>query len=216
MNSQEKLEQRANRIFLTSLIMPVVLMILVIAGSIALTSCGTDESGNSGSTVAVVAADETEHTEAVAIASDSDLPDCDEENEDQLILTRDDKLFHVCEDGAWTSISFGGNGIVEQYTCGGSNDLDPGTNSVYGTYLNATKFENGDWHLSCGASHSLFFDDASYDVWFSAASQGVYNGEITCIPPYVYAKFNIENGTVTYTKSTDVNLNETIKCTKVN
>lgn len=188
----------------------------IIGIALLLNGCGTGSSGDSGSTVLVTEDSAEAGTDAMAIATSADLPECGETNEDQLILTKDDKKFHVCESGSWTTIAIGGGSIAEQYVCGMSDDLDAGASFMYGTYLNATRFDNGDWHVSCAASDSTFLDAATHDAWFSAGSNAVNDGALGCIPPYVYASFEIDNGSVVYTDANDSTNWDRVQCTKIN
>ncbi|MBU0505209.1 hypothetical protein KJ708_04375 [bacterium] len=112
-----------------------------------------------------------------------------------------------------------GISIEAQYNCGASNDVGSSTEYRFGLSANVTQFSDGSFHISCMANAYLisygFWDTSSDSRWYAYDSSGVGNGQISCVPMYVTANYDIDANKVVYTNQDDTTKYSTVTCSKV-
>jgi hypothetical protein len=175
----------------------------------------------------------------VVVDSASGLPACAAGNNNQLVYVKDTAEFKVCSGGVWAAISIkgekgdaGGAGakgdkgdkgdggigmtITQVIHCPGSGDL--GTSDARrGGGAEITKFTDGSFYMTCSSlmASSSFDDTSAASTFWPATSQGVMDGEISCYPYFVTAKFKLALNTVIYNAQDDVTQTETVTCSEV-
>ena len=111
-------------------------------------------------------------------------------------------------------------GITAQWTCNGQTaDLDTADADIsrFGFGVEVVKFSNGDFFISCldriSDSDFTYADSTSSSGLFTAQSNAVAAGAISCLPFYVQATFDIDDEEVTW-EALATNETDTVSCTK--
>lgn len=86
---------------------------LLIIMSFVFVSCGGSDGGGSASDtpaseVNAQSEDNPARNQSITLASVSDLPDCDETIDKQLVYVLDEEMFYLCRKGEWVEVSIKG------------------------------------------------------------------------------------------------------------
>jgi hypothetical protein len=112
-----------------------------------------------------------------------------------------------------------GISIAAEYNCGSSSDIGSPTEYRYGLSAHITQFSDGSYYIACMANTYYisygFWDTSSDSRWYAFNSSGATNGEISCVPMYVTANYDIDANQVVYVNQDDESKDSSVTCSQV-
>jgi hypothetical protein len=230
-------------VLIWSSIMKIIYKVAIL---VSLVSCGPDQKEKSSEELEPLSVKEDDSKETgdqsenytKVLNLESELPICDEANENRLYYLLDIQSFFICDGDAWDSIDIHGqqgeageagdkgdqgdkgdtgDGLTIKRIsyCGGSSDIGI-SDFVFGVSLRATIYSDNSLSMTCSMAQYVTgetgMDTTSDTLSYSSDSAGVTSGVVTCLAMYAKVEFNIGLNTAKYMNNADVSYSDTVSC----